>query len=371
MNTYPLEILDVSAARAMQFRLVEVIARHFDGQSILQAGDYGLHSSTKRPHGTARVEAVLAEFFGAEDACLVRGAGTGGVRSALMAGLKFGQKILLHEAPVYPTTNVTVEAMGLNRIFVDFNDLESVRHIAERSAANCALVQHTRQRIGDRYQLSDVVTALRDGDRDLLIMVDENYAALRVPRLGVQMGADISTFSLFKLLGPEGLGCVLGDRDIIGRIREQASSGGTQIQGPEAMSALRTLVYVPVALAIQGEVVSEVAARLNQGSVEGVKRASIANAQSRVVLVELEKPHAKALLQHSAAFGAAGHPVGAESRYEIAPLFYRVSSTFLKEDPQIGDCVIRINPNRAGPDLIIDILSRSLRALQEESGDVS
>ena len=63
METYPLEQLDLTAAKALQFRLVETIARHFEDSSIFQAGDYGLWADVGRPRHTARVEAVLADFL--------------------------------------------------------------------------------------------------------------------------------------------------------------------------------------------------------------------------------------------------------------------------------------------------------------------
>jgi hypothetical protein len=138
-------------------------------------------------------------------------------------------------------------------------------------------------------------------------------------------------------------------------------SVGTQVQGPEAMEALRALVYAPVALAIQAEVVAEVVKRLNDGDVAGVRRAHIVNAQSRVALVELEQPIVKQVLERSVAYGAAIYPVGAESRYEVAPLFYRVSGTFLANAPGLADHVIRINPMRAGADLILTILRTRCR----------
>jgi hypothetical protein len=70
------------------------------------------------------------------------------------------------------------------------------------------------------------------------------------------------------------------------------------------------------------------------------------------------------LLEMSIQYGAASHPVGAESRYEISPLFYRVSGTFREENPRLADRMIRINPMRAGADLIIEILTKSLLACQ-------
>ncbi len=360
METYPLEQLDWLAAKDLQFRLVETIARHFDSNSILQAGDYGLWTDVGRPHHTARVEAVLADFFGTEDACLVRGAGTGALRSIMMAALQPGQKLLVHRAPMYPTTLVTVEAMGLQRISIDFNDLSTLDQL-EWDGVRVALVQHARQRFDDRYQLAQVLTTLKARHPSLDIIVDDNYAAMRAPKIGVQLGADVSTFSLFKLLGPEGLGCVLARHNLVKKIRKDNYSGGSQVQGVEALEALRALVYAPVALAIQAEVVEEVVTRLNSWRVPGVTRAYIANAQSRVILVELEDALAQEVLEKSAQFGAASHPVGAESRYEILPLFYRVSGTLRAENPELAGRMIRINPMRAGADLIVEILEKSLK----------
>jgi hypothetical protein len=209
-----------------------------------------------------------------------------------------------------------------------------------------------------------VLAALRESHPGLEIIVDDNYAAMRVPEIGIQLGADVSTFSLFKLLGPEGLGCVLAGHDLVEKIRRQNYSGGSQVQGSEALEALRALTYAPVALAIQAEVVEEVAAGLNSGRVAGVARAYVANAQSRVVLVELEEDLAREVLETAVKRGAAGHPVGAESRYEVLPLFYRVSGTMRQENPGLASRMIRINPMRAGAETIIEILKESLRACQ-------
>jgi hypothetical protein len=115
-------------------------------------------------------------------------------------------------------------------------------------------------------------------------------------------------------------------------------------------------------LAIQAEVVEEIVARLNSGQVAGVVRGYVANAQSRVALVELEEPLARDVLETSVQYGAASHPIGAESRYEVSPLFYRVSGTMREENPQLAERMIRINPVRAGPDLVIEILEKSLKA---------
>jgi len=60
--------------------------------------------------------------------------------------------------------------------------------------------------------------------------------------------------------------------------------------------------------------------------------------------------------------GALPYPVGAESKFEVPPLFYRVSGTFLKKIPNCGNTMIRINPNRSGAQTIIRILDEAYKA---------
>jgi len=132
------------------------------------------------------------------------------------------------------------------------------------------------------------------------------------------------------------------------------------------MEALRSLVYAPVSLAIQAEEGNKIIDRLSAGEVKGVKNSFIANAQSRVILVELKEPIAKKVLEYSAKLGSAPYPVGAESKYEITSMFYRVSGTFLKSDPKLADYMIRINPMRSGADTVIRVLQESIERTLEE-----
>jgi hypothetical protein len=78
------------------------------------------------------------------------------------------------------------------------------------------------------------------------------------------------------------------------------------------------------------------------------------------VLVRLDRPVAGQVIEAAGRHGAAPYPVGANSRYEIAPLFYRLSETFLAEAPELVEWTIRINPMRAGADLVLAILTRAL-----------
>lgn len=69
-----------------------------------------------KPRCTVKVEKVFADTFDAPAALLVRGSGTGAIRWALTACLKPGDAILVHTSPIYTTTQVTIDAMGLNPI---------------------------------------------------------------------------------------------------------------------------------------------------------------------------------------------------------------------------------------------------------------
>ncbi|MDI3420858.1 aminotransferase class V-fold PLP-dependent enzyme [Streptomyces luteolus] len=358
--THPLPTIPLDDAIARQFRLLECTAAHFDGRDLF-ASDVGVVPELGRPRTTARVEAVLADFFGAEDAALVQGAGTGAIRAALS---QVTGPLLIHDAPPYRTTEVTLRVLGTETVRVDLNDPDALRLALSESGPSrfaWAYVQHTRQRLADSYDPGAVLAACRAAG--VRTVVDDNYAVLRVPRCGVELGADASCFSLFKLHGPEGVGLVAGARDLVGKVRRDNYSGGGQVQGHQALDALRALTHVPVMWALQSQVGAEVAARLAAGEVEGVAGVRIANAQDRCLLVRLTAPVARALPETAARHGAAPHPVGADSRYEIAPLFYRLSGSSLADAPELADWTVRVNPMRAGADLVVDILRRALAEL--------
>ena len=129
---------------------------------------------------------------------------------------------------------------------------------------------------------------------------------------------------------------------------------------------MRGLVYAPVSLAIQSEVNEELVNRLRSGEVEGVKDAFLANAQSKVLLVELDENIAEDVLELTTKYGAASHPVGSESKYEFVPMMYRVSGTFRAADPTLEKRMIRVNPMRSGADTIIRILKSAIEDVKKE-----
>ena len=282
-----------------------------------------------------------------------------------LAMVKPGDCILVHKSAIYPTTKVTFDSLGLKPVCADFNDPDSIRTVLkENSDIHTALVQYTRQALEDSYDMGQVLAEIRSLRPEIRILTDDNYAVMKVSRIGVELGADLSAFSCFKLLGPEGVGVVAGRKELIERIEEMNYSGGSKVQGWQAMEVLRGLVYAPVALAIQAEVNEELVARLKNNSIPEVKDAFLANSQSKVLLVEFKEDIAKQVLAEAEKLGGLPNPVGAESKYETVPMFYRVSGTFRKADPTLENRMIRINPNRAGADTIIRILKESIERVK-------
>ena len=84
--------------------------------------------------------------------------------------------------------------------------------------------------------------------------------------------------------------------------------------------------------------------------------------------MEFEEEIAHRVLREAQKLGAAPNPVGAESKYELVPMFYRISGTFRQADPLLERRMIRINPMRAGTDTVIRIIKE---AMERVSADVS
>ncbi len=144
----------------------------FPGSEFLTGGDLGLTPGLNQPRVTQRVEQVLADAFTHRLRRWCR-AGTGAIRAGLAALLKPGQRLLVHDAPVYPTTRVIIEQMGLTLITVDFNDLSALKQVVDEQQLDAALVQHTRQQPQDSYVLADVLATLRAAGVPAL--TDDNY----------------------------------------------------------------------------------------------------------------------------------------------------------------------------------------------------
>lgn len=364
-STCPLKMISFEEEIANQYRLVDIMHRNFDGYEALKEGDYGCHLLYGRPERTVRVEKVLAEYFESEDCALVRGGGTGAIRALCFALIKKGDRILVHDAPMYTTTKITLEAMDVQIVKTDFNDFRNIKK-ALKEGIDVLYIQRVRQALHDSYDTIEIIEKVRAIDPKVKIIADENYAVNKVRKLGSAVGADASAFSAFKLLGIPGIGIITGTKKVIDEVHRQNYSGGGQVQGPEASEVLRSLVNNPVLLAVQNEAVDGIVRRLNNGEVPHVAKAIKANLEERIVLVKLDLPIAKEVIEKAITLGALPHPVGSESRYEVQALFYRVARVMLDEDPIYENFVIRINPMRSGPDTVIRILKEAIVTVLQE-----
>lgn len=360
MESYPLNSISLKQAQEKQFKLVHSITKFFKNNELLELGQLGITPNILQPKETKLTESTLADFFNTKNAKLVRNAGTGALYYALRYYLKNNKNILVHNAPVYPTTLSSLQDMQANIFMVDFHNYEEVCKTINKNNISTILIQLTRQQISDKYDTGELIKAIKTNCKNVKIVTDDNYAVMKVEKIGVELGADASCFSLFKLLGKEGIGCVLCNNDLKDYIETVNYSGGSKVQGYEALECLRGLVYTPVALAIQAEVVNEVANKLNLGEVAKIEKAFVANAQSKVVIAKLTQPIAKEVIKNAPLFGAVSRPVGAESKYEIAPMVYSVSGTFKSANKEMKDYFIRINPMRAGANTVVQILSKTI-----------
>ncbi|WP_169950456.1 aminotransferase class V-fold PLP-dependent enzyme [Microbispora sp. H11081] len=366
------EHMTLDQAIETQYALVDAIHAVM-GSDVYFTEDYGQvrelatvgFGGGGRPRATARVERALAGFFGTEDAVLVHGAGTGSIRAMLNASLRPGDNVVLHSAHPYKTTLPAMNHMGLSLHQVDFNDLDAVRKTVADVEPEGLYIQHVPQGLGDNHEITDIIDVARSllGDR-VKVIVDDNYAVMRSRRIGVQLGADASAFSLFKLLSPVQIGCVLGDEELISGIRRDLSSAGCQVQGPAAMQALRMLVFAPVALAVQNAAVIETTERINElvsaGRLPYVRGAVAAQPGIRCSVLVFDEPVAEAFVRSAWRNGSPSQSVGEEAQPEVLPLFTYLTSTFLKGMPGLEKYAIRINPMRGGASTILRVIEASL-----------
>lgn len=215
MKTFPLESISLDEAMEFQFRMIDEITKEFKGHEILNRGDLGVVPNLNKPLTTYKVEKVIANFFHAEKAIMVRGSGTGAIRYAMFSCIKCNEKLLVHTAPVYSTTLTTIEMLGLNLVQANFNDLDSIeKAMNENPDIKAALVQYTRQSLDDCYDMKKVISKIKS-IKDIPVITDDNYAVMKVSKIGTECGADLSCFSCFKLGGPEGIGMIVGKKNIL------------------------------------------------------------------------------------------------------------------------------------------------------------
>jgi Ni,Fe-hydrogenase III small subunit len=371
-DTVTREQMTLAEATQIQFRLVDTAQRVIGSDEVFtsdvgqvrQLATVGFGGGG-RPRTTQRVERVLADFFEVEECVLVHGAGTGAIRAMLNAALSPASRVVVSSAHPYKTTLPAMQHMGLDVVATDFNEPEVLQQTVRRLRPAALYVQHVPQQLGDRHGIDAVIAAARDVMSDKIrILADDNYAVMRSPRIAVQLGADVSSFSFFKLLSRAQLGAVVGPADVLSTIRRDLSSAGCQVQGADAMEALRMLVYAPVALATQNEVVCQVTKRINHligdGELPQLRAAIAGQPGIRSVILLFNEPVAEEFLASAWRNGSPSQSVGEEAIYEFLPLFTYLTGTFLKGHPGLERYAVRVNPMRGGPETVLRVLRMAL-----------
>lgn len=363
-RTGPLpQVMDLEQAAAWQEAWARAVTERFAPLGTpLAGGALGIDGEAGPPDATAACAAALADVFGAEEGMLVRGAGTGAIRLALMAELPSRARVLVHEPATYLTTRMTLEAMGAELLSCDFNSLDAVEEALRAGAPDALLVQHMRPRLEDSYEVEALVALAGRVRGDMPIFVDDNYAPLKAPRLGCALGADVSAFSLFKHGGPEGVGCILGRAGLTEAVMPFMNSGGSIVQGPEAIEVVEALGRAALPTAMQSAATREIAERLAAGEVAGIRRAIAGHCPETVVLAELEQPIAAEVRAAAGRLGMATRPVGMESYHEVVPALLRPSKSLMADRPGIERFVLRVSAMRAGADLVIELLRAAIEA---------
>jgi hypothetical protein len=192
--------ISLEQAKKLQFRVTDAITRYFNGYEILSRGDLGGVLGLNMLTVTQKAEQVFADVFDAEAAALVRGSGTGAIRWAFLCFLPPASKLLVHKAPIYETTRVTLNSMGIVCVEANYNNLDELRGvIRENPDLGGALIQIGRQKIDDRYHHEEVISTIKSVRPSICIVADNNYAAMKIEKIGVQCGSD-QIYLLFPVL---------------------------------------------------------------------------------------------------------------------------------------------------------------------------
>lgn len=197
--------------------------------------------------GRDKLEAIYAELFGAEDA-LVRTqimSGTHALSLALFGLLKHGDTFVSITGEPYDSLKSVIGIAGDSRnsliangikyeqIELIDNDFDISKIIDRLKASKVKLVEIQRSRgYSQRKSLTiakieKVIKAIREVDKDVIIMVDNCYGDLVEDREPTHVGADIIIGSLMKNLGG-GLaktgGYIVGKKEYINDVAERFSA---------------------------------------------------------------------------------------------------------------------------------------------------
>ncbi len=203
--------------------------------------------------GREAIEKIFTEIFGAEDA-LVRTqfiSGTHTISTTLFGILRPGDTILSINGKPYDTLDEVIgirenpsslKAFDIKYEQIDLKDgLFDIEKIKERVSKNDIKMLITQRSRGYAFrkaftieELENVFKAIREVNKDVIIMVDNCYGEFVDTKEPTHVGADIAVGSLIKNIGagiaPTG-GYIVGKKNLIDLISDRYSAPGLGKEG--------------------------------------------------------------------------------------------------------------------------------------------
>lgn len=212
---------------------------------FVEINGYGAYDA-----GRNKLEAIYAQIFGAEDA-LVRPqimSGTHALSLTFFSLLRHGDTLLSVTGAPYDTLQTVIGIVGDSRnslmkhgvkyeqidlVNNDF-DIDAIVKRLKKSKVKVVEIQRSRgysQRDSlDMAKIARACKAIKEADKDVIIMVDNCYGDLVEEIEPTQVGADVIVGSLMKNLGggiAKSGGYMVGTKEVIEDIAEHFSAPGT------------------------------------------------------------------------------------------------------------------------------------------------
>lgn len=213
-------------------------------EDFVEVSGYGYYDG-----GRDKLEQIYAEIFKAEDA-LVRPqimSGTHALALAFSGLLKYGDTFISITGEPYDSLKSVIGLTGDSRnsliqngikfeqIELVNNDFDTEKIVQRLKQSKVKMVEIQRSRgYSDRKSLTiskieKVCKAIREVDKDVIIMVDNCYGDFVEEREPTEVGADIIVSSMLKNLGggiAQTGGYIIGKKDLIWDISERYSAPG-------------------------------------------------------------------------------------------------------------------------------------------------
>lgn len=231
----------------------ERVLKAFSNHKISEAHLNGTTGYGYGDVGREAIESMFCELFGTEDA-LVRTqfiSGTHTISTTLFGILRPGDTMLSINGKPYDTLDEVIgirenpsslKAFGVKYEQIDLKnglfDIEAIKERASKNDIKMIIVQRSRgyafRKAFTIEELEEVFKAIREVNKNVIIMVDNCYGEFVDVKEPTHAGADIAVGSLIKNIGagiaPTG-GYIVGKKHLIDLISDRYSAPGLGKEG--------------------------------------------------------------------------------------------------------------------------------------------